>query len=104
MGQEIARLEAELSRVEDERKLARDALTKAGEEPERAKAESTTRTLQAELTELRVESRQELTAWVERASRAEALLRQYAKFRSDLSALTDRCAEKFKFSETKLMA
>jgi septal ring factor EnvC (AmiA/AmiB activator) len=60
MGQEIARLEAELSRVEDERESARDALTKAGEElererVERAKAESTARTLQAELTELRDE-------------------------------------------------
>ena len=61
--QEIARLEAELSRVEAERESARAALTKAGEElererVERAKAESTARTLQAELTELRVESRQ----------------------------------------------
>jgi len=54
-------------------------LTKAGEElererVERVKAESTGRTLQAELTELRVESRKGLEAWVERASRAEARL------------------------------
>ena len=85
--QEIARLEAELSRVEAERESARAALTKATEEfelerVERAKAESTARTLQAELTELRVESRKTLetvTAWVERASRAEARLEELAK-------------------------
>ncbi len=52
--QEITRLEAELSRVEAERESALDALTKAGEElererVERAKAESTARTLEAEL-------------------------------------------------------
>ncbi len=87
MGQEIARLEAELSRVEDERESARDALAKAEEELERerierAKAESTASTLQAELTELRDEKRKTLetvTAWVERASRAEARLEELAK-------------------------
>ncbi len=87
MGQEIARLEAELSRVEDERESARDALTKAGEaleqeRVERTKAESTARTLQAELTELRAEKRKTLetvTVWVERASRAEARLEELAK-------------------------
>ena len=52
-------------RVEAERESARAALTKAGEKlererVERAKAESTARTLQAELSELRVESRQAL--------------------------------------------
>ena len=55
-------------------------MTKAGEEleqerVERAKAESTTRTLQAELTVLRDESRKTLekvTSRVERATRAEA--------------------------------
>ncbi|MGA8351196.1 MAG: hypothetical protein WB773_25615 [Isosphaeraceae bacterium] len=49
---------------------------------ERAKAESTARTLQAEVTELRVESRQTLetvTAWVEQATRAEARLGELAK-------------------------
>jgi hypothetical protein len=73
--------------LEAERELARAALTKAGEElererVERAKAESTARTLEAELTELRVESRKTLetvTAWVERASRAEARLEDLAK-------------------------
>lgn len=87
MGQEIARLEVELSRVEAERESARAALTKAGEElererVERAKAEITARTLQAELTELRVESRQAMetvTAWVERATRAEARLEELEK-------------------------
>jgi outer membrane murein-binding lipoprotein Lpp len=49
---------------------------------ERVKAESTARTLHAEVTELRVEGRQELervTAWVERATRAEAWLEELAK-------------------------
>ena len=62
-------------------------MTQAGEElererVERAKAESTARTLQAELTELRGESRKTLetvTAWVERATRAEAQLEELAK-------------------------
>ena len=75
--QEIARLEAELSRVEAERESAQGSLTKAGEElererVERAKAESTARTLEAELAELRAESRKTLetvTACVERATR-----------------------------------
>ena len=57
-------------------------MTKATEElererVERAKTESTARTIQAELTELREEKRKMLetvTAWVERASRAEARL------------------------------
>jgi hypothetical protein len=61
--------------------------TKAEEElererVERAKAESTARTLQAELTELRDEKRKTLetvTAWVERATRAEARLEEFAK-------------------------
>ena len=87
MGQEIARLEAELSRVEAERESARAALTKAEEEleqerVERAKAENTVGILQAEVTELRAESRKALetvTAWVERASRAEARLEELAK-------------------------
>jgi chromosome segregation ATPase len=87
MGQEIAQLEAELSRVEAERESARAALAKAGEElererVERAKAESTARTLQAELAELRGESRKTLetvTAWIERATRAEARLEELAK-------------------------
>ena len=46
------------------------------------KAESTARTLQAELTELRGESRKTLetvTVWVERATRAEAQLEELAK-------------------------
>jgi len=82
--QEIGRLEAELSRVEAERESGRAALAKAGEElererVERAKAESTARTLQAELTELRDESRKALEAWVERATRAEARLEELAK-------------------------
>ena len=85
--QEITRLEAELSRVEAERESGRAALTKAEEElarerVERAKAEATVGTLQAELTELRGESRKALetvTAWVERASRAEARLEELAK-------------------------
>src|SRR5512133_3569341 len=84
--QEIARLEAEQSRVEAERESARAALAKAGEElererVERAKAEATGRTLQAELTELRDERRKTLetvTAWVERATRAEARLGELA--------------------------
>ena len=87
MGQEIARLEAELSRLEAERELALDTLTKAGEElererVERAKAESTAQTLQAELTKLRDESRKTLetvAAWVERATRAEARLEELSK-------------------------
>ena len=87
MGQEIARLEGELSRVEAERESARAALTKAEEELERervehAKAESTARMLEIEVTELRAESRKALdtvTAWVERASRAEARLEELAK-------------------------
>jgi outer membrane murein-binding lipoprotein Lpp len=52
------------------------------ERVERAKAESTARTLRAEVTELRVESRQTLetvTAWVEQATRAEARLGELAK-------------------------
>jgi hypothetical protein len=63
-------LDAKLSRVE------------SGEERERverAKAESIARTLEAELTELRDEKRKTLetvTAWVERASRAEARLEE----------------------------
>ena len=84
--QEIARLEAELSHVEAERESVRGALVKAEEElperVERAKAEATVGTLQAELTELRDESRKALetvTAWVERASRAEARLEELAK-------------------------
>ena len=85
--QEIARLEAELSRVEAERESARAALTKAAEDlererVERAKAESTAGTLQAELTEPRDEKRKTMetvTAWVERASRAEARLEELAK-------------------------
>jgi chromosome segregation ATPase len=85
--QEIARLEAELSRVEAERESVRAALVKAGEElererVERARAESTARTLQAELAELRVESRratETVAVWVERASRAEARLEELAK-------------------------
>ena len=85
--QEITRLEAELSRVEADRESARAALAKAGEEfererVERAKAESTASTLEAELTKLRDESRKTLetvTAWVERASRAEARLEELAK-------------------------
>ena len=91
MAQEIARLEAELSRVEAERESDRAALAKAGEElererVERAKAESTARTLEAELTELRVESRKALetvTSWVERASRAEARLEELAGRKTD---------------------
>jgi chromosome segregation ATPase len=87
MGQGIARLEAELSRVEAERESARAAVTKAGGELERgrigrAKVESTARALQAKLTELRDEERKALetvTAWVERASRAEARLEELAK-------------------------
>jgi len=84
MGQEIARLDAELSRVETERESGRAALAKAGEKlererVERAKAEATVRTLQAEPTELRVESRKALEAWVERASRAKARLEDLAK-------------------------
>src|SRR5512135_638428 len=75
MGQEIARLEAELTQVEAERESARVALRKAEEEleqerVERAKAENTARLLQTEVTELRAESRKALetvTAWVERA-------------------------------------
>ncbi len=60
--QEIARLEAELLQVEADRESARVALTKAREElererVERAKAESTARTLEAELTKRRDESR-----------------------------------------------
>jgi outer membrane murein-binding lipoprotein Lpp len=62
-------------------------LTKAGEELERewveqARAESTARMLEAELARLRDESRKTLktiTAWVERASRAEARLEELAK-------------------------
>ena len=60
--------------LEAERESARAALTKAGEELERVewvKAESTAGTLQAELTELRAESRKTLenvTAWVERVT------------------------------------
>jgi len=85
--QEIARLEVELSRAEAERESTRAALTKAGEElererVERAKAESTARTLEGELTELRGESRKTLetvAVWVERASRAEARLEELAK-------------------------
>lgn len=49
---------------------------------EQAKAESTAGTLQVELTELRVESRQaqeRVTAWVERVTRAEARLEELAK-------------------------
>jgi outer membrane murein-binding lipoprotein Lpp len=87
MGQEITRLEAELARVESERESARAASTKAEEElarerVERAKAESTVGTLQAEMTKLRAESHKALetvTAWVERASRAEARLEELAK-------------------------
>ena len=87
MGQEIARLEAELSQVESERESARAASTKAEEEleqerVERAKAENTVGILQTEVTELRAESRKALetvTAWVERASRAEARLEELAK-------------------------
>ena len=87
MSQEIARLEAELSRVEAEREGARADLVKAKEEladerVERARAEATIGTLTAELTELRGESRKALdavTAWVERASRAEARLEELAK-------------------------
>src|SRR5512135_1080678 len=91
MGQEIARLEAELSRVEAERESGRAALGKAGEElererVERAKAEATVGTLQAELAELRAESRKSLetvTAWVERATRAEARLEELAGRKTD---------------------
>lgn len=59
-------------------------MTKAGEELdreriERAKAESTARTLQAELAELRVESRKVQETWVERATRAEARVEELAK-------------------------
>ena len=62
-------------------------MTKAGEElervrVERARAESTARTLEAELMKLRDESRKTLetvTAWVERATRAEARLEELAK-------------------------
>src|SRR5512147_87974 len=80
--QEIARLEAELSRAEAERESAQVALAKAGgelerERVERGKTESTARTLEAELTELRDEKRKTMetvTAWVERAARAEARL------------------------------
>lgn len=87
MTQEISRLEAEHSRIEAERESARAALAKAKEEfeqecVERAKAESTVGALQAELTELRGESRKALgtvTAWVERATRAEARLEELAK-------------------------
>jgi len=53
-----------------------------GKRAERAKAESTARTLQAELTELRGESRKTLetvTALVERATRAEGRLEDLAK-------------------------
>src|SRR5512135_2734235 len=85
--QEIGRLEAELSRVEAERESARAALAKAGEEleqerVERTKAENTARLLETEVTDLRAESRKALetvTAWVERASRAEARLEELAK-------------------------
>ena len=87
MGQEIARLEAELTQVEAERESAQAALTKIGEEleqerVERAKADNSARMLQTEVTELRAESRKALetvTAWVERASRAEARLEELAK-------------------------
>ena len=85
--QEIARLEAELSRVEAEREPARAALTKAEdvleqERVERAKAETTVRTLEGEFAKLRDENRKTLetvTAWVERASRAEARLEELEK-------------------------
>jgi len=52
------------------------------ERVERAKAENTVGILQAEITELRGESRKALetvTVWVERASRAEARLEELAK-------------------------
>jgi len=71
--------EAELSRVEAEYESARAAMAKAGEELERERVESTARTLQAQLAELRVESRKGVEAWVERASRAEARLEELAK-------------------------
>jgi chromosome segregation ATPase len=83
---EIARLEGEVSRVESEREAAKDAATKVREDLEReqvgrARAESTAETLQAELAELRAESRKTLetvTAWVERATRAETKLEELA--------------------------
>ena len=66
-------LDAKLSRVEAERESAQAALANASEEleleqVERAKAESTARTLVVELMKLRDESRQTLetvTAWTE---------------------------------------
>ena len=70
-----------------ERESAQAASTKAEEKleqerVERAKAENTARLLQAEVSELRGESRKAMetvTAWVERASRAEAKLEELAK-------------------------
>jgi hypothetical protein len=64
--------------------LAKEALREATEDlererVERAKAESTAHTLQAELTELRGESRRTLemiTSWVERVTRAEVRLEE----------------------------
>lgn len=87
MTHEISRLEEELAEVNADRESLRATLKKADEELqhrelERAKAEASVGTLQAELTELRAESRKALdtvAAWAERASRAETRLDELAR-------------------------
>ena len=87
MTHEIHRLEEGFAEVDADRESLRASFKKVEEElqrkeVERAKAEASVGTLQAELAELRAESRKALdtiAAWVERASRAEARLEELVK-------------------------
>src|SRR5512135_1717212 len=94
MTHEISRLEEQLAEVDADRESLRASFKKVeeefqGKEVERAKAEASIGTLQAELTALRAESRKALdtvAAWAERASRAEARLEELVYSRRPIVA------------------